>query len=1008
MRKFLLIICLLGNLSAWAQRTISGTLVDEQGNPLAGISITIIGSSEGSISDINGNYRITIPDDYVTLVFSGEGFGRQEVQPGSQSVIDLQMIAVSIEGTSNLSVGYGGQTKEAITGNVSQVSGEAIRDNPVSNLEGSLQGRTPGVVVKSTGVQVRGSASLVAGNDPLYVVDGVPLASGSQSKINPANIKSIEILKDASAAAIYGSRAANGVIVITTHSGRSGKMQIDADYQIGVATTPKYLDLYTPDDYNRQVIEYRIRQAGLGEYVDESNLYIWQQIIESQLGLPLEERNPLIVGNVAFANIGAFYDSLQYNTDWQKRVFQTALQHRATISFQGGSEKLGYYVSNVFSNQEGILIGQQNKTINSLVSLDSKITSKLRASLSMNFIHNIQDKLREDQDLGAPLQAIALPPSDRALPSNNYYLSVNKLLYNPETEVFNSINRSTSNAWIGSLGLNYQLTENLSVDLAAGIDYSDYRDILQLGGETRDGGGTYQANGSGRSQLSLSTFKNQLLNGWLTYKPEIGERSSLSVVLGSSYEKSTSEFDITAANVATISELESLDTGNPLLQVTNVQGGASVFVSAFSRINYAFKDRYLIQVTGRRDGSSKFAIDNRFGTFLAVSGGWILSDEPFFNNDGLIKFLKLKASYGQIGNTPLEDFAYQKNYILVNYGDNQGVKLLNPANDNLKWETTSQTNIGMEFSVGSRVTGSLDYYAKVTDDLLFPKSVSPTSGFTQVTRNGGSLKNTGVEIGLGIRNIDQPDLKWSTDFNITFAQNRITNLNGERLVAGTNAFIEGYPASSFYLRKYMGVNEDTGEAEYDDGTGNPTTDWESAPRMIVGNPNPGYYGGITNTISYKAFELSFMVQFVGDVDRYFATGEYLANSGILGLSQMASQTERWYAPGDKAKYPALDPFTTDTEPSTRWLEDGSYARLTNLILTYNLPAAIVERWGLQRAQVYVGGQNLLTVSNYSGYDPDVVYIDPTTGTLGQNLNRGVDNFTAPQARIITTGIKIGL
>lgn len=1008
MRKFLLVICLLGNLSVWAQRTVTGTLIDEQGNPLPGISITIIGASDGAISDVNGAYRISIPDDYVTLVFSGAGFQRQEVPVGSQSVIDVQLIAASSASSSDLSVGYGGQSLEKLTGNVSQVSGATIRDNPVSNLESSMQGRTPGVIVKSTGVQVRGSASLVAGNDPLYVVDGVPLASGSQSKINPANIKSMEILKDASAAAIYGSRAANGVIVITTHSGRSGKMQIEADYQIGVATTPKYLDLYSPDDYNRQVIEYRIRQAGLGEYIDESNLYIWQQIIESQLGLPLEERDPLIVGNVEFANIGAFYDSLQYNTDWQKKVFQTALQHRAVISFQGGSEKLGYYVSNVYSNQEGILIGQQNKTINSLVSLDSKITPKLTASLSMNFIHNVEDKLREDQDLGAPLQAIVLPPSDRALASNNYYLSVNKLLYNPETEIYNSINRSTSNAWIGSLGLNYRLTDNLSIDVSAGIDYSDYRDILELGSETRDGGGTYQANGTGRSQLSLSTFKNQLLNGWLTYSPSIGENSTLSVVLGSSYEQSTAEFDITAANVSSISDLENLNPTNPLLQVTNAPDGENVFVSTFTRVNYAFKVRYLIQVTGRRDGSSKFAENNRFGTFMAVSGGWIMSDEAFFNDGGLINFLKLKASYGQIGNTPLEDFAYQKNYNLVNYGDQEGIKLLNPANDNLKWETTSQTNIGMEFSLGSRVTGSVDYYVKITDDLLFPKSVSPTSGFTQVTKNGGSLRNTGVEIGVSTRNIDQQDLKWNTDFNITFAQNTISNLNGERLVAGTNAFIEGYPASSFYLRKYMGVNVDTGEAEYDDGTGEPTTDWESAPRMIVGNPNPGYYGGITNTITYKAFDLSFMIQFVGDVDRYFATGEYLANSGILGLSQLATQTDRWYAPGDKAKYPALDPYTTDTQPSTRWLEDGSYARLTNLVFTYHLPLALVERWGLKRAEVYLGGQNLLTIAKYSGYDPDVVYIDPNTGTLGQNLNRGVDNFTPPQARIITTGIKIGL
>lgn len=1000
MRIFILALCLIGTLEGWAQRTVSGTVKDAQGVPLPGVSIKILGSSQGTVTDVDGNYRLTVPDDYVTLIFSGEGFVRQETVVGSRSVIDIAMEAAPADVVGDLSVGFGSQSKEKLTGNVSQVSGDAIRDNPVSNLESSMQGRTAGVIVKSTGVQVRGSASLTASNDPLYVVDGVPLASGSQSSINPANIKSMEILKDASAAAIYGSRAANGVIVITTHSGRTGKMQVDADYQLGIATTPKYLELYSAEEYNLQVIEYRVRQFGLGEYIDRDNLRIWRQIQAAG--------GDLNIGNVSFNSFGLFLDSLQYNTDWQKEVFRTAMQHRATVSVQGGTEKLGYFVSNVFSSQEGILIGQQSQTLNSLVSLDGQINSKLSASLSVNFIHGIQDKLREDQDLGAPLQAIALPPSDRADPANNYYLEVSKLLYNPQTEIFNSLNRSSSNAVIGSLGLTYQMLDNLTLDLTTGIDYSDYRDVLRLGGATRDGGGTYQSRGDGRSQLGISSFRNQMVNGWATYSPTVGENSELSVVLGGSYELSTADFSQRNANISSVLDLEKMENDDPLLTIINIPGGANSFVSTFTRVNYGFKDRYLLQVTARRDGSSRFSPDNRFGTFMAVSGGWILSDEAFFPVDGVIKFLKLKGSYGQIGNTPLGDFEYQKNYIQVNYGDSTGYRLLNPANDDLKWETTTQTNVGMEFALGNRINGSVDYYVKSTEDLLFPKTVSPTSGFNQVTRNGGTMRNSGVEIGLSTRNVDLPDWKWTTDFNVTFSQNKIYDLEGERLIVGTNAFLEGHPASSFYLRKYVGVDPDTGNALYDDGQGGETTDWESAPQMVVGNPNPGYFGGVTNTVSYKNFDFTFMVQFVGDVDVYFATGEYMANSGILGLSQLASQADRWYAPGDQAKYPRLNPFNTDTQPSTRWLEDGSYARLTNVILTYRLPADRVSKLGLSRAEVYIGGQNLFTLTKYSGYDPDALYIDPNTGVLGQNINRGVDNFTAPQARIITTGIKIGL
>ncbi len=1000
MRILITTYLLLGVLSAaWAQRTVGGVVLDEEGNPLPSISVTIIGVSEGTITDIDGKFRINIPDDYVTLVFSGSGYAKQEVAPGAQTRLEVVMIKSTAGSSDQLAVGIGSQSKEQNTGNISQVSGEDIRDNPVSNLESSMQGRTPGVIVKSTGVQVRGSASLTASNDPLYVVDGVPLASGNQSSINPANIKSMEILKDASAAAIYGSRAANGVIVITTHSGSTGKMQIEADYQLGVGSVPKFLDLYSPVEYNLQVIEYRIRQLDLGSEVTREQLSIWKQTLESG--------GSLTFGNVTLDNLGNFIDSLQYDTDWQKKIFRTAINHRAAVSATGGTEKLGYYASTVYNTQEGILIGQDQKTFNGLVSLNSKITSKLSANLSLNYIRSTENRLREDQDLGAPLQSIALPPSDREDKDNNYYLKVSKLLYNPRTEIENSTNQGISNGIISSLGLKYQFIPELSVDFKAGVDYNKFEDILILGGATRDGGGTFRGVGTGRTEYGKSKVSNYLLNSWATYTPDIGSDHDLSIIFGASYEKSKGIFKWRAANIGSLAELKSMDSTDPLLQENAIPGSASVFVSNFTRISYAYRDRYLFQVSGRRDGSSKFSEANRFGTFMAFSGGWILSEEAFFSSE-FLRFLKLKASYGQIGNTPPGDFDYQKNYSQVIYGTSNGLKLLNPANEDLKWETTSQINIGMEFSLGSRVSGTVDYYIKKTKDLLFPVPVSPTSGFTSVIRNGGEMENRGTEIGISILNIDMPNLKWSTDFNISFTSNQVFNLNNERLVLGTNAFLEGQPASVFYLRKYVGVDDATGDALYDDGNGGTTTNWEGAPRMAVGNPNPGYFGGLTNTVSYKNFELTFMFQFVGDVDVYFATGEFMSNSGILGLTQLASQTERWYSPGNNAKYPRLNPSQTDTQSSTRWLEDGSYARLTNLILTYQLPQTILDRLKLRQAEVYIGGQNLWTISKYVGYDPDVVYIDPTTGTLGQNVNKGVDNFTAPQPRIITTGIKIGL
>jgi len=994
-------------VSVSGQQTISGTVTDADGQPLPSVSVKVVGSSEGTITDVDGKYRISVPDDYAILIFSGEGLETQEIHVNSRSVIDVEMKAVLVSGSSGeLTTGYGSQSKESITGNVASVSGEAIRDNPVSNLESSLGGRTAGVRVQAGGVQVRGSASLTASNQPLYVVDGVPLASGSQSNINPANIKSMEILKDASASAIYGTRAANGVVVITTHSGTNGKMQIEADYQFGISQTPKKLDLLTAEEYNQQVIEFRVRQLGLGDFVTKTNLLIWQQILTSTLGQKGTDR--LIIGNVSFGSLGPFYDSLQYSTDWQDAVFQSGISQRATVSAQGGTEKFGYYVSAIYNTREGILIGSKADQFNGLVSLSSQVSSKLSAKLSFNYIYGKDNRLREDQDLGAPLQALALPPSDQADPSNNYYLRVSKLLYNPLTEVNFSDNIGISNGMIGSLGLTYEVNDQLSLDLKTGIDFSDQRDEIRLGPETRDGGGTFRGTGSGRSQLSTGEFKNFLINGWATYRPSIGDQSKLSVILGGSYEQSTSNFTFRVANVNGISELEGMDDTNPLLQESIIPGGANAFVSSFARINYSYRDRYLLQVSGRRDGSSKFPENNRFGTFLAVSGGWILSEESFFSTDGFIKFLKIKASYGGIGNTPPGDKDYRRNFSEIAYDTLDGYRLINPANFALKWESTSQLNVGLEYSLGGRVSGSFDYYKKSTNDLLFPVPVSPTSGFFQVTKNGGSMTNSGFEIGLSSTNMDRADWNWTTDFNITFSKNKVEDLGGQRLILGSNAFLEGYPASVFYLRKYAGVDPDNGDALYDDGNGGTTNDWENAPRSVVGDPNPGFYGGLTNSVSYKNFDLSFMVQFVGDVDVYYATGEFLSNSGILGLNQLASQRDRWYEVDDVAKYPRLNPFQTNTNASTRWLEDGSFARLTNVIFTYHLPQDKVEGWGLTHMEVYIGGQNLWTLSNYTGYDPEVNYIDPTTGVLGQNINKGIDNFTAPQPRIFTTGIKIGL
>ena len=723
-------------------------------------------------------------------------------------------------------------------------------------------------------------------------------------------------------------------------------------------------------------------------------------------------------------NFPAFYSDLTNETDWQKEIFREAISHRANVSLQGGIEKLGYFASIGYNTQEGILVGNRFDRFTSSLSLDSKVTSKLSANFNLNYIYTKDWRLRDDQDLGSPLQAIALPPSDTYDPSNEYRLNSFKLLYNPLTEVNFSDNLGYNNSIISSLGITYDIAEKLTIDANAGIDISDFRDELRQGPQTQEGGIT------GRSQLGKTKTNNYTLNGWVTYKPEINSQHNISAILGASYQESNSIFTFRQANVNSISRLENLTSKDSILQVIPIPDGSNIIISSFTRLNYDFKNKYILQLSGRIDGSSKFGVDNRYGFFPAVSAGYVISEENFMASFPVISFLKFKGSFGIIGNVPNADFLYDRNYFQAKYADFEALRLSNLANPSLKWESTAQLGLGVEFGFIERINGSIDFYQKKTTDLLFPVPVSLTSGFSTVLKNIGSMENKGVELNLTAINVQKENFRWTTDLNLSFNRNRITDLNGSRLIVGASSFLEGESAGAFFLREYAGVdpdfgiplyylNRDPNQAEIDNGSAFTlddkfggrylTEDWEEAERIVAGNPNPSYFGGLTNTLKYRNFDLSFMFQFVGNVDIYYETGEFLANSGYQLLNQLDDQADRWFSPADTdALFPRFNFSEENTNPSTRWLEEGSYVRLKNITFTYHFPQTTISGWGLEYIDMYVGATNLLTFTNYSGYDPDVNYIDPLDGPVGQNISRGIDNFTAPQPRVVFTGVKIGL
>lgn len=1013
------LVSLIMTLSVSAQVTLRGIVTNENGEGIPGATVKIDGSETSTVTDQNGNFSIQLSDGYETLIISGEGLRTQKIYLTGQNSLSVKMqSSSSSDGMVNM--GIGSQSKDQLTSSVSSVAAEDVSPAPLINLEQANQGVTAGLFVQNssgklgqgTNVRIRGGSSLSASNQPLYVVDGVPLTSGNQSNINPSNIESIEILKDAAATAIYGTRAANGVIIITTKGGNTGGMQINVDYQFAISQTPKKLDIQSAEESRLQTFESILRgfEVGISGLTLNPEIEINGQrsginrsFLETYYNAGLTDITFVDdATNQSFTfNIPSFYNDLTFNTDWQDQVFRNAPSHRANVDVQGGTEQFGYFASVGYTTQEGILIGNRFDRFNGSVSLDSKVTDKLTATLNFNFIRTKDDRLNDDQDLGAPLQAIVLPPSDSFDPANNYRLIVRSLEYNPLTEINFADNQATNNSIIGSLGLKYQLSDKLSLDVNGGIDRSDSRLERRQGPETLDGAP------SGLSRLSEQLTNNYVFNGWATYNPEVSGDNKLSIILGGSYQKSTTSFDFRQANVNSIATLESLSESDASLFSEPIQGDANVFLSSYARVSYSIGDLYDFQVTGRMDGSSKFSEDNRFGYFPAVSAGWNINNANFFSSN-TISQLRLRASYGLVGNAPIDDFLYRRNYIRTRYNDDDAVELGNLSNENLKWETTSQFNVGIDFGISNdRISGSVDYYLKTTTDLLFPVPVSQTSGFSTIFDNIGTMENKGVEINISSINLSNSDLSWTTDFNISFNKNTITDLNGEQAIVGVNAFLEGESAGIFYMRRYMGVDPATGDALYDDGNGGTTTNWEDAPRQVVGDPNPDFFGGLTNSVSYKNWTLSAMFQFVGGVDLYFATGEFLANSGILNLGQLSRESARWYEPGDDAAYPALNPFQDEPNSSTRWMEDGSYVRLKNITITYNFPADKLAGMGLRNLSVYVGATNLLTFTDYVGYDPDVSYFDPLDGIIGQNISRGIDNFTAPQPRIFMSGIKIG-
>lgn len=996
---------------AWSQaKTISGKVTDANGAPLAGVSVMVKGSKTGTVTTAEGTYSISVPGNTSALVFSSLGFESSELEAKS-SVLNVTLAA---EASKNLDevvvVGFGTKIKKDVTGNIARVKGAEIANTPVPQFTQALQGRAAGVFVEANNgkvgegvkVRIRGAGSLSASNSPLYVVDGIPIAEGGVginplADINFNDVETFDILKDASAAAIYGSRAANGVVLITTKKGKSGKTAVNVNAQYGFNKPTNHREFLNAAQYVELLREAAINSDhidGIDPLDPDQYEDSWLEYVENKM-----------------TSISGYSDwrKLETNTNWEHEAYNNDARTKIIdISAQGGSEKTKFYASGSYSDQDGILIGNKFQRMSGRLNLEHDVSERLKIGMNMGLARTYANRVAGDNGFQTPLQLVALAPITPVRDLNgNLYDDPITTYYNGLIELEQVKRSSIAFRNLGNIFLNYKLFKGLYFRSELGLDIQNQTDDYYAGPTSLTGAGI---NGYGSSNWYKSVNYNT--NNYFNYHTTVSDVHDIDGTLGMSFQKYSSETVFVEGQDFPTNDLSRLASAG---QITD--GSSSVtessFLSYFLRGNYKYNDKYLVSVSGRIDGSSRFGRLNRYGFFPSASVGWILSEESFLANSRWLSFLKLRGSWGITGNAEgFGNFAQLGLWGAAKYNASSGLVPTQLANPELKWEKSEQVDIGIDFGVfNNRLSGEIDYYVRNTRDLIYSVPVPGTSGFATQLVNIGSMQNKGVEFVLNSNNINSRDFKWNTSFNLAFNKNKITKLDGDQtLIPGNdgrylNSLIVGQAIGVFYGPKYAGVDPENGDALWFKDDGKTTTNtYNQAGNFVVGNPNPDWIGGLTNTISYKGFELSFLFQGVFGNQIQNGAGGFMSTGADWWDNQTIDQLRRWRNPGDITDVPqARFNYSNGTGASSRYTENGSYVRLKTLTIGYSLSSEVVKKLKISSARFYISGVNLATFTDYTGWDPEV-----NTDYRATNRNQGGDFYAAPQIKSITFGVNIGL
>ncbi|MFT3826490.1 MAG: TonB-dependent receptor [Chitinophagaceae bacterium] len=1002
----LLFLCLPLSLLA-QERIITGKVTDaKDGSPITGASVIPKGGKSGASTNLEGAFSLKVSADVKVLTISSVGYLSQDVALTGDNAISISLSGNQSNLNEVVVIGYGVQRKRDVVGAIAKVGGDKISATPVPSFEAALQGKAPGVqIIQGNGlagsgsvVRIRGIGSITAGGDPLYVIDGVPVISdpflrsnggamnqNPLSSINPNDIESVEVLKDASATGIYGSRGANGVILITTKRGKTGKPAFTYNAKLGAATYAQKVDFVNGAEWLQLRQEGWVNDGKTG-YADLPGKITWAQAQNT-------------------------------NTNWWDQLTQVGFINEHSLSMSQGNAKFKSFANLTYSNDEGYIKSNAYERLSARFNADYKPINKLKISLSAGFNRGVNKRVPAAWDGGiGDAMSSALPIYPIYNTDGTYFIDG----ANPVRRVNETKRREIDNRLLTSLSIEYELIKNLFLRAQGSLEYinsydDQYESYQWQQKSTPDSGYAKRAPYWGTNWTTTYTanylwepttqHRFNFLVGAEVQESKLKEYTGeIGQFFGEPYYKDPSAYRKKRD--------ELVDGGS----ITTRQKDAWTFNSFFGRLNYVFNGRYALQLSARVDGSSKFGSNNKHGFFPAAALAWTVSDEEFMKSLTFVDFLKLRASYGIVGNANIPSGSYYDNYQRGgnNYNGSATEYLNALGNPNLKWETLRNFDFAMEYALlNNTLTGEIAYYHKATTDILLQPGISPSNGYDKAWRNLSNSKilNEGIEFSANYKIINTKKLTWSIGGNIAKNYNEVKEyeLGPDAVSGGTNdtRIVKGLPVGVNYLVRYQGVDPNDGLPIWLDKNGKETKTFSLDNRVYAGTVMPDYVGGINTAVNYKGFDFSTLFSFVIGGNLYDNSGKYQ----FLGASKKFWNVrkdflDRWTKPGDNAKYPRLVSDATnypgvpseDQFNSTMFLHKASYMRMRELTLGYTFSSKKLQRLKLKGLRVGVTGTNLLTFSKYPGGDPEITR--DFENAQDRNLSPNVTYLTAPTQRTV--------